>query len=530
MPFRFRSLLLGSLIGVLFYSCIKEDISFDGFTTSNWKPDVALPLVNSTLSFADVSGLTDSGEVYVDQNGRIVVVSTSSLYERRADEFITIPDQTNTSSLVISNSILTQLPTVGSSYQQVVSNSYSFDAGSGVQLSSMLIKSGSLEIAFSNPTPLQGSVDILINELSTLIGSSITPFFKSVPLPANVTNGLLSVDLSGYTLAPTSNNTISIAYGFNLSRSGIAPALNSVISVSATFKDITYYHVYGYFGSQGFQIPLDSARLNLYTNNPSDDFTFLDPSVNLEITNGVGESFTVSSIFLQPLTASGSPIPFSTTLNSFSISSPSTPGQEAVSVATINNSNSTIVQVMQQRPEYVTYLASVNTANPTGTLNFITDSSRFNARLRVELPLDGYAQRYTIKDTAEFALEDIDQVDSMVFRLDIRNGFPASAYSQVYFADSNGVVLDSLLLDPMDRLIDAADVDANGYVIRATERIHDEPFNRARIQRITECTQLFVYSLLNTPNASQQQRVVFTDRDQLSVKLGVRARLNVSTQ
>ncbi len=508
-------------------SCIKEeDIDFTNLSVSDWKPDLALPLVNSSFRFDDIAGLTDSGEVYVDSDGRIVIVSTSSLFSRTAAEFLTIPDQSAPSTLTITSALASAI-NAAAPYDTVsnfLNNNYSLNTSSSIQISSLLVKSGSLELVITNPTPLKGTVVLLINQLT----KNNLPFTRTIPIPANNTFGI-STDISGYNLLPGSNNQVAVNYAINLTKGGSSVTVSPgpQVSVNANFRSITYYSVFGNFGSQVFSIPLDSAKLDLYSRNPNDSFAFSDPSIYVDVVNSVGMPFRVSNISLQPIGDNGQLIPFTTSVNQFSVNSPGSVGQNVTSTAVVNRSNSDIVNAMSLRPEYVSYFANVATNIPTSN-NFITDSSRFDAKLRVELPLDGWATRFTVQDTSDFQLDNIDEVDSLVFRLDIRNGFPAGAYTQVYFADSNGLVLETLIQDPTQQLIGAAGVDANGYAISPTERFHDEPFNHERIQRIIGCTKLIVYSIINTTDSGVHRAVKFTDSDKLDVKLGVRARLKVS--
>ena len=86
--------------------------------------------------------------------------------------------------------------------------------------------------------------------------------------------------------------------------------------------------------------------------------------------------------------------------------------------------------------------------------------------------MKGYTQGFTLQDTTPFSLENIEQVQSAVFRINVTNGFPASAFTQVYFTDSLYNQLDSLISDPADLLVESGQLDLNGVVIAQHVQIY----------------------------------------------------------
>lgn len=111
-------------------------------------------------------------------------------------------------------------------------------------------------------------------------------------------------------------------------------------------------------------------------------------------------------------------------------------GQVVQTNFVLNQTNSNEKTVINQQPRYISYSVNALTNSPTPTYNFLEDSSRFKVDVEVNLPMKGYAEGFTLQDTTPFTLENIEQVQSAVFRINIVNGFPAKAYTQVYFYDT----------------------------------------------------------------------------------------------
>lgn len=519
-------LVLG-LFGLL-YSCVKEDdLNFDDLSLSNWTPDIAAPLVNSSFSFDDITGWEVADELMVDASGRITIVSSSSLYDRQAEEFLAIQDQSTVAGVQLTPALVLALqsaPFVSVPLTQTLG----FTTTNNCRIDSVLLKGGNLTINSVNNSSIAGRVVVFINQLR----KNGRPFVDTLLVGANG-NDNVSVDLTGYQLGLSQSgslNQLEIAYGMTFFAGSQPPQAGTGLSVTAGFSALQFQIAYGYFGNLQFDIPLDSAELDLFSNSASDSFYFADPVMKLSVANSVGANFRLSGIQLRPIGQQGQVIPFSTSVQSFDISAAALPGQTSSDTLIFNNANcnGTFSTALEQQPRYIEYAGTV-TANipPQSSANFITDNSRFQANLRVELPLDGWSQRFTVRDTADFTIDNLDQVDSLVFRINATNGFPFDAYTQVYFVNAGFQVLDSLLMDPADLVIAAAGIDANGYAVAPTQKVHDEPLDQNRIDRILSCEKLIVVSVLRT-NGAPGRSVKITNRDQLDVKIGARARLDVT--
>ncbi|NCC74548.1 MAG: hypothetical protein EOM06_14295, partial [Sphingobacteriia bacterium] len=81
---KFKSLFAaGFLVFVSMFlaSCVKEEFDMDTVTATNWNPNVAAPLINSSLSLWDVMNDYDSTDLLVvDSNQFVYLVYEDTVY------------------------------------------------------------------------------------------------------------------------------------------------------------------------------------------------------------------------------------------------------------------------------------------------------------------------------------------------------------------------------------------------------------------------------------------------------------------
>ena len=149
---RFINLLLFVGLFSLITSCVKEDdLNFDDLSVSEWTPDIAVPLVNSSFSFNDITGWEGADELEVDANGRITIISSSSLYDRQADAFFTIQDQAVTAGAQFTPAMVTALLSAPS-VSVPVTQTLGFTTTNNCRIDSVLLKDGLLTLTSTNTT------------------------------------------------------------------------------------------------------------------------------------------------------------------------------------------------------------------------------------------------------------------------------------------------------------------------------------------------------------------------------------------
>lgn len=520
------ALLLLILAAVGFQGCVKEeDFDFSDLSLTAWNPEVALPLVNASLGYSDVSGLSEADQLSVDPTGRIVIIRKSTIFERSGKSFFPIPDQQSARTVVIDPAQANAFNVAGT-LTDTFSQDLLFVLPSGQRLDKAVLTAGSVGFTVVNQLPVNAGFEVRIPSLQ----KSGTPFIVDFQVPAGSSNSV-SLNLTDYVLDITGStpaNNLSVQFTMNLSGSGVSINPGDQIQVSTSTNGLDYSYLEGNLGLQDFTVPLDTVPLDIYGSGNGDIYYLNDPRLNLEVENSIGVPAQLSNCLVQPVRIDGSPINSSLlpATSYYPISYPSFPGGTNSTVISINAQNSQIVSSYAARPASVVYRADVGLNRPqAAAVNFITDSSRIRVNLESQLPLSGYVEQFTILDSSEFNLSDIDEVDSLVFRIETRNGMPVTGRLQVYFLQA-GVVTDSLFQVNDLHLIDATQVDANGFAIGANINIHDEPISNDRLSRFYEADQVVFRAIMNT--ISPPTQVVIRQGDHLDIKLGVRVRLSIN--
>lgn len=262
---------------------------------------------------------------------------------------------------------------------------------------------------------------------------------------------------------------------------------------------------------------VDNPKIKLFFRN-----SFGIPA-SVNATTLAGHS-SVNPPYIVPLTGTGLPHPFF-------INAPTMTqiGQDITTMLELNQSNSNISSVFNLLPSDIHYAMDVllNPNTPIAS-NFVLKDSKLVIDVDVEVPLSGSASGFTLQDTIDFSLDTIDNVESMKFKFNLLNGFPINAYMQVYLADSNHVVLDSLL-QPMQRVIAAGITGpAPDYkVTTPTRKITEVTLDKSRLEKIFRTKYLILKAEVETANGGTTTVKIYSDYF-IDVKIGTRTQLKVT--
>lgn len=518
------------LITIIFYGCIKnEDFQYDKVAASTWDPDFAIPLINSSLGINNLTGFSNSTEINVDSNDLVHLIYTANLFSIYGYQFMPIPDQTNSQTIFMSpadSTVLYQTGTFSRSFSVV----YPISVSNGEQLDSMLLRLGQLNLSIVSQIPHNGVLTISIPDakFNGLAYSQSLPFDISggIPVLANFTD-----NFAGYKLNFTANgsfNELVINFTITLNNSSaVSPTTNKSFTLNTNFVNLSLAEAYGRFGQRPLNITGDSSRIELFNNALFGNLSFKDPKIVFNISNSFGLPINAQLTTFNAIYNNGSTSPITGSVpNPLPVLTPISIGQTAKSSFFIDKTNTNINTIMDTNPRYIEFNINATSNSPVPTYNFISDSSLFAVDAEVDLPMIGSANGFTISDTTDFELEKINEIEKAVFRLNIQNGFPADAYVQVYFTDSNGVALDSLLSDASSFIISSGLLDANNRVILPNRKIRDESFDKQRLERIYAAKKIIILSIVNTQNAPVEQVPIYSYY-RLDIKIGVRAFLNI---
>ncbi len=131
-------------------------------------------------------------------------------------------------------------------------------------------------------------------------------------------------------------------------------------------------------------------------------------------------------------------------------------------------------------------------------------------------------------DTFPFTSSDqLDNLESMTFKINTDNGFPLDVNIQIYFADSLYNKLDSLMSDNSNLLNSGVINPATGVVVSPTHTTSTITFNQARLPHLKYAKFLILKGTLNSTDKGAKPIRITSDNN-LVVKLGIRTKLIMS--
>lgn len=536
-PTKLFSRLLIILLLVPLASCIKsEDFDFDKLKEIEWNPTLAVPLVSSDLSIMDMIKQTgDSSNFTVDGQGFVTLVYKDRLYSINPMEKFTIPSTTfsfsHTFSAVEANAIA-----AGTPFSLPFTQEIKLTPADSIRIDSLIYTKGDFTVTITGNVTNNGSIALGIpnaKKNGVALNTTITP----------LANGVNSVDLSGYkfdlTKVAGKPSTFLLSATLTIAQ---APA-NTLSGKTITFNFAQHTDniksVSGYLGRFYLVDDKKTININLFNNafkigkfnlvNPYFIFTFhnsIGLPLNLRFTQLTGESSEDgSTISLVGNPGIPNPITIQTPLYS-----DINPAVSTIRIDNVGTSGAISNLLNVLKPGNIIY-NFYSLTNPSGDVseNFLRDNSKLDIDVEFGLPLHGSVENFAIQDTFDFKFDNIDEIESLLFRTYIENEFPLEAKMQVVFTDANFVRLDSLVTSnvPSEQIIiPAGEVNlTTGVLTQAKTKTTDFIYPKARITKITGAEKILVKAILNTTGASSNTNIKIYDTYKMKVKLAAQAEI-----
>jgi hypothetical protein len=129
--------------------------------------------------------------------------------------------------------------------------------------------------------------------------------------------------------------------------------------------------------------------------------------------------------------------------------------------------------------------------------------------------------RYGIRDTFSINFDNYREFNEVEFKVISENGIPLDIGLQIYFADQNGIILDSLFT-PAGDIIAAAPVDVSSSLpVGVTEKITYTTFDGARFDHIKTAKKLFMRGSFSTIN-NGTTNVKILSSQKVEVRMGMK--------
>jgi hypothetical protein len=530
-----------------FTSCYKDKFDLDKLSTDiKWNPNVAVPVIHSSLSIRDLLQDYDTNEVFIyDQTGFLYLMYHKQVFSIPASDYITLPDQ-NFSDNFVGNDFLSQgFPATYSSKTITKNYTHTLVVGSPSDaFDSLVVKSGTFTLNVNSTFLHAGSLLITF----PFIKKNGVPYSKTVTV--NLDDGTFTYtnsfnDLTGYTIDFTNPtfNQIPVILSLTLNRTtGHVVTAAHQANVSISFSGMQYSILYGDIGQRSIPIQEDTVNIKLFNSTINGQIYFMDPKFRLYIHNSFGvplqANFNDFKIWSNA-TNSFNTFTFPSAYNPLMITAPISPNlPPTLTTVQLDTTNfPTISTIVSEFPRYV-YLQTTATSNPPSMpqYNFIKDTSKFSVDLEVELPLWGRASWWVLQDTLDFdfskyykdSVVDLDNIEWVKFHININNGLPTEAGVQLFFTDSLYNVKDTIFSPQNMQVVESGVLGQNGKVVAATRKITDVIYTSSRLSHLTDVKKVLVRGYVKTSNAGSTN-VRFYEDYALDVKVGlqVQAKINI---
>lgn len=523
---RFFYLLIVLLI---LYSCRKK------IEKPQWDIDVVFPIASTTLSFNNIVRDT---LIKTSSDKTLSLVYRGDMYGVNFDSLFKLPDTSIVTTFPIPPLLVLILGgKLLPGYMFVDKTDQIYNDLKGVFLTKALIRSGTAEVVLK----------------STLKGRSFIKY--TIPIASKNGNSLVVTD----TLPPaTSTSSVSITKNINLSGYWLdlrglqqnyynfivtkvqATALDTIaisdqdtISIVNNFKGLVPDQARGYFGETNVEIKPTSQSMDIFKGTQSSSFDLEKISFILSVRNGVGADLQAKFTQLTSVnTSNNSTVTLSSALtsNKLNISrssetgNPVSPVKYTEKIISMNEINSNADRLIEIMPDNFIYAMSLS-INPLGNVSndndFIYYGHGINLSLDVQVPLSFTASNLVLSDTVALTvsgLQDssINNYSKGYLHIDLYNGFPFRVLPQLFLADGNKKITDTILYSPSE--IVAA-------VMDGANKVSEKKFSRltiaadkTRIDKVKAAKYLFIKASFYTAGSGYVK--VYSDYS-MDVKLVV---------
>jgi hypothetical protein len=395
-----------------------------------------------------------------------------------------------------------------------------FKLPQGVTIDSVKLKAGSLTLAFvASPEPL--NVVLRIPQMK----KNGIEFKQSFTLGNS--NYFSNVDLAGYDLKPTGTygDSIYIIHDARKASNGERVNLKGVSGI--IIQNFQAAFAKGYFGLSVFDVPRDTIKIDFFDQWKGGYVKFGNPKLIATLDNSFGVPVRAVMSVGQVTTISGTVLPLLSPLTTgVDVAYPSYKlneiGQSKRTVVTFDKSNSNLAEIVSANPTSIDYKIDgfLNADTSKRITGFLTDSSKFNLQVELEVPMEGQAKNFEVNDTFPINLATAQEVTKAEFKILTDNGMPIDVSIQGYFATDKGQILDSLYAQKA-QILKGAPVGANGLPTGVSSTENLITVEAAKLTKIRETAKkLIVRYSFSTTNAG-------TVPVKLTAKQGVRVRIGV---
>jgi hypothetical protein len=493
---RFNYLILVVFIALLNGGCSLnklEEVSVGAST--EW----ALPLIDSRKSFGDlIKDFDKQSQVEIKSDGSIIMHYKGSFVARSSNDIFA----------KLRNALFPILDTV---------MKVPLTSTAGVYIDYAEVKNGKLLWLFDIKEPLE--VTLIIPQLE-LNGAPLIRKFK-----ADIGVYKDSLDLKGWRLVTKNDSNIVIMHD---ARRANGDRVNLKNLGAISLQNFEFNFVKGLLGSDAFDAPADTIPIDFFKRWQGGKVDFIDPKMTVELYNSFGVPVRAISRVTEVVTTNGNRIPLQSPLtNGIDINYPTLLeiGQTKKTTIVFDKNNSNFAEIISSNPSRVEYdIDGLTNPDLKGQkAGFLTDSSRFNFQVYVDIPLTVKAKNFLFSDTVDVNLSGYQSVQEAELKILTDNKMPVDINLQGYFVGDNYGIMDSFFIKN-NLLLRGAPVDVSGLPRGAQTAENFITLDEAKFNRVRLAKKIVLkYSISTTNSGSDVVRLAATQ--DVQVRMGMKFKL-----
>lgn len=498
---------------------LKKDIAvkYDGTWAAN--------IVNTEANLTDFNLETgEDADFKIENQDNILVLTynTTKLYSLRGEHLF--------SASLATTSFNFTLPAPSSPIKSRKAN-YNYTISKDIELNldgmiidSILLKSGVFTLNFTSDLNHEYVItlksDYILNENMQKLDMTKRSTTPNVSFSINAKDK--------YVILPLGRNAIPITIEIEVIPGEGALNFPYHFNVTNTFPNMGFSWMHGQFIKKTEYLS-KNLEMEFLRNNAILKCKAYPAKVHLDVRNNVGLPLSLdidSVIICNPV--ENMYIPLITFNELLTAKYPIVRGEYATTTRTFDIDSF----LFDNRNSFILFRATgiLNNDGMDGNKYYITDTSRYRVHARIEFPLKINLHELSYFDTVAFSMDslNVEELEYVIFRIQLENNFAFGIQSQVYFTNDNYAIIDSLFDAPL--FIPKASVDpANDYhLIETSFGSEKVTVTNERLQKLAAAASNIIIRADAKINKSDPYMIFYYNEQKLGIKLGMQA--HVKTQ
>jgi len=540
-------LLLASTFS--FYSCTKN--SYDKVSTLKLDPAFNIGLISGSVGFSNLNNiLSDSNSsLKINSDSTITFYWNGNINTFHTSDFI--PAFISTPSIfsldVINKGILDNAIASPTPYTVTSSQSLNItpQRAQTIDIDTLYLKSGMVQVMINNtfkePCLITISVPGIISN-GAAFSTSLIVKPNTVTIDSfDISNKLIDMSNGGRT-----TNNLLVNYTISLTKSSGGPEPNGNLTftqqINHPVMKLMYadVHQQNFFTSKVANIPLNAFKV---TQLASNTITFTNDTINLFFSNTFGVPMSFKFTQLQGTDANSHNHYLNVngiTPLKFQISPSPSVGIASYNTLSLNNNNPATFDTLLNIPDFLSTLPTSITpqfsaiSNPNSApknYNFIQDTSIGKIDAQIIIPLSFKINNFITKDTFDFSLGDLTNVDSLTLRTILNNGLPIGLSANIVFTDANYKTLYTMKSTDISApllLLSPANIDPNTLKVNSKAKTQqDFGIKAADVSKLSKASKVIFTGTIISPTKGILPAKIYSNQT-VDINIGVKAHYKIN--